>query len=569
VLKNPKQTGFAHILILLAIVGLITFFFVSRSADFKDKLFGSLFPKPSSHASEIRGQSGDRWADIVIGQRDFTEINPNEIVADKLFNAGGMVVDNNIGKAYIWDSNNSRILGIDLADCYAKTAGNRCAAQLVIGQPSLGDWGACNHDSSLQSTSKVPASADSLCGVPDTAFSLEEQRSKANMAIDSAGNLYVPDMENNRVLMYKSPFTTDTIADAVWGQDDFAGNLPNKGGSINDSTLSFDFAFYGSGGLEKHGAVAIDAQGNLWVADTGNNRILRFPKQSDQISKVADIVIGQSSKTSANSGSGLNQLKYPSALTFDTNGKLYVADSGNTRILAFASPFAIGMSGTTFGSDFAHNQPYSSNCNTSVGGYTGAYTGCDGNPWDVQLDPQGQGIWTYETTGWDSRVRLWSFNNTLLKSIDNTGSRGGGSLGLDKSSNILVTVGFSSDVSRFQKQSDGNYSRVQSFFSPPGGHNLLTGRRLKLTALGGLAVVGDQLAVADGRLLFWNGLNSLTNGKAADGYLRTSLSDNIQGFTDLSSTGVNYIKSSADKLWVIVNDRILIYQTPLSTGEVT
>jgi thermitase len=47
-----KQKGFAHILILLAAVGLIIFLLISNSASFKDKLFGSLFPKPSSQASE-------------------------------------------------------------------------------------------------------------------------------------------------------------------------------------------------------------------------------------------------------------------------------------------------------------------------------------------------------------------------------------------------------------------------------------------------------------------------------------------------------------------------------------
>ena len=70
------------------------------------------------------------WADQVIGQRDFTEINPNEIVPDKVFNASGIAVDysvSNPGRAYVWDSNNNRILGIDLAACYAQPSGTRCA----------------------------------------------------------------------------------------------------------------------------------------------------------------------------------------------------------------------------------------------------------------------------------------------------------------------------------------------------------------------------------------------------------------------------------------------------------
>ena len=49
------------------------------------------------------------------------------------------------------------------------------------------------------------------------------------LAMDSNQNLYVADVWNNRVLMYRNPFTDDAVADAVWGQADFAGNLCNRG----------------------------------------------------------------------------------------------------------------------------------------------------------------------------------------------------------------------------------------------------------------------------------------------------------------------------------------------------
>lgn len=46
-----SQKGIAHILILLAAVGLVAFVLMSQSADFKDQLFGQLYEKPSSHAA--------------------------------------------------------------------------------------------------------------------------------------------------------------------------------------------------------------------------------------------------------------------------------------------------------------------------------------------------------------------------------------------------------------------------------------------------------------------------------------------------------------------------------------
>jgi sugar lactone lactonase YvrE len=176
------------------------------------------------------------------------------------------------------------------------------------------------------------------------------------MYVDSAGNLYVPDINNHRVLKYISPFTTDTIADEVWGQVDFAGNKPNLTGTpFNPTPLptasSLCFASIDSGG----GGVTIDAQGNLWVANGGNNRVLRFPGGA----KTADLVLGQPNFTTGgdfSGGGGMNQMSGPSAVAFDPQEILYVADTVNNRILFFAPPFSNGMNATgTFASD--HNGP--------------------------------------------------------------------------------------------------------------------------------------------------------------------------------------------------------------------
>ncbi|MBI2596446.1 PKD domain-containing protein, partial [Candidatus Daviesbacteria bacterium] len=48
--KNISQAGIAHLMLLVAVVGLVVFLLISNTFDFKDKLFGSLFPKPSSQA---------------------------------------------------------------------------------------------------------------------------------------------------------------------------------------------------------------------------------------------------------------------------------------------------------------------------------------------------------------------------------------------------------------------------------------------------------------------------------------------------------------------------------------
>ena len=198
----------------------------------------------------VRGVSGDLWADVVLGKPDFSEIVPNEVTSRRLFNPGGVLVDRSVrpNRVYVYDSGNSRVLGLShLGTCSGGTkAGKDCTANsdcpgsacmikegrgadIVIGQPSF-DRAACNGDSGTQRYPvRAPASASTLCGIHDGQLSPMETVSYATMAVDGAGNLYVPDFENHRVLRYDSPFTTDTIADDVWGQADFAGNECNRG----------------------------------------------------------------------------------------------------------------------------------------------------------------------------------------------------------------------------------------------------------------------------------------------------------------------------------------------------
>ncbi len=179
---------------------------------------------------------------MIIGKPDFPQISPGEIVPFKVFNPGGIYVDRSVdpGLAYVWDSGNSRILGMDLATCYANES--PCQADFVLGQPSLWDHGACNGDSSVQTYPYRPlATAETLCGVPELAGSPGEWPSFVNMDIDVMRNLYTPDSFNNRVLLYNRPFETDGIADAVWGQGDFAGANCNRGDHDNPTARTLCF----------------------------------------------------------------------------------------------------------------------------------------------------------------------------------------------------------------------------------------------------------------------------------------------------------------------------------------
>ena len=176
------------------------------------------YVQPFTPPSPIRGIAGDHWADVVIGKPDFTQIAPKSVVPFKVNNPTGVVVDRSVdpGRAYVWDSGNSRILGIDLARCYEDA--HPCKADIVIGQPSGYDHAACNGDNGVQNfPMRARPTAETLCGIPDHFLSPWETFSFVTMAVDGDGSLYVPDSFNHRILKYESPFESDSIADEVWG----------------------------------------------------------------------------------------------------------------------------------------------------------------------------------------------------------------------------------------------------------------------------------------------------------------------------------------------------------------
>ncbi|MHB8603111.1 MAG: hypothetical protein ACYC9R_10805, partial [Nitrosotalea sp.] len=91
---------------------------------------------------------------------------------------------------------------------------------------------------------------------------------------------------------------------------------------------------------------AFDSAGNLWVADSNNNRILMYPQASLGTSgSAATIVLGQSSFTTATASTTTSTLYFPVGLAFDSAGNLWVADTNNNRILMYPQA-SLGTSGS-------------------------------------------------------------------------------------------------------------------------------------------------------------------------------------------------------------------------------
>ncbi|CAF1423987.1 unnamed protein product [Adineta steineri] len=75
-------------------------------------------------------------------------------------------------------------------------------------------------------------------------------------------------------------------------------------------------------------AMIVDRSDNVYVADSGNNRIMRWLKLTGSIE--GRIIVGGNGV-----GNGPNQLNWPSGLLFDRKGNLYVSDRDANRVQKF------------------------------------------------------------------------------------------------------------------------------------------------------------------------------------------------------------------------------------------
>ncbi len=316
------------------------------------------------------------------GQPNYRETMQNQPTGHSVYHAGGVLVDRSVqpNRVYVIDAGDSRVLGFaSLGTCAAESdrpctgdgdcaAGDPCLvdpqrdADLIFGQPDAMS-GTCNGDNNWGHMR--PPTAETLCLMNyPLGTNVSEQWRSNNFEVDATGNFYLMDVYNNRVLRYNDPFSPDpsdgrgdTRADVVWGQRDFNTNGINRGrgvGRPDAGSLYVSFLFHGA-----TRGVSVDAAGNLWVADAGNSRVLRFPPGAT----AADLVLGQPDFSSWRERCSfeadwapLDRMCHPTlARIRPDTGQLYVIDQddavydgvshfGAARILVFDPPFASGMS---------------------------------------------------------------------------------------------------------------------------------------------------------------------------------------------------------------------------------
>jgi sugar lactone lactonase YvrE len=143
----------------------------------------------------------------------------------------------------------------------------------------------------------------------------------AGVGLDGAGNIYIADAVGNQILKV-SPGGTVTLVAGT--------GIPGAGGDNSTATLAQ---------LNQPSGVAIDSSGNVYVADTGNNRIRKITFATGIITTIA----GNGAATyggdnGVSTGAEVNQ---PVDVALDGSGNLYIADTGNNRIRKIAAATGI------------------------------------------------------------------------------------------------------------------------------------------------------------------------------------------------------------------------------------
>ena len=215
----------------------------------------------------------------------------------QLYNPVGVTVAG-FGNIYIADFSNHRIRKVDAFGTITTVAGTGTAG-------FSGDSG------------------------PATAAQLNRPRS---VAADSSGNLYIVDSNNHRIRRVDADGTITTVAGT--GTAGFSGDSgPATSAQLDSPT-----------------GVALDGSGNLYIADSNNHRI----RKVDAGGMITTVAGTGTDGFSGDSGRATNaQLNNPIGVAVHGSGNLYIADSRNDRIREVNADSTITTAAGTWADGFS------------------------------------------------------------------------------------------------------------------------------------------------------------------------------------------------------------------------
>ncbi len=227
--------------------------------------------------------------------------------------------------------------------------------------------------------------------------------------------------------------TTDASGD-IWVADT-ANNRMEEFTSEGVFERAFGTGGTGNGQFKNPEGVAVDSKGYVWVADTGNNRVQEFNSEGTYIRQFGS------------TGTGNGQFSELEGLTVDANGDVWVADTGNNRVQVFNSE---GTYIRTIGSTGSGNGQFKGPSDVGVNvegdlyvldqgnhriqefnasmeyirqfGSEGSGNGQMKSAWRMSISPEGN-VWLCDSS--DNRVEEFSRMGTFMFQFGSGGSGSG------------------------------------------------------------------------------------------------------------------------------------------------
>lgn len=312
---------------------------------------GDIFIADSAN-NRVRRISGSTITTVAgTGQAGFNGDGPNALAAQLSF-PRDVAVDAS-GNLYIADTNNSRIRRVTPQGAISTVAGSGLFGFFGDGGPAVTASLAAPHgiavdaggvlyiaDTLNNRIRKVSTDGTmvTIAGGNTAGFSgdfgqaaFAQLNAPSGVAVDNSGNVYFADSGNHRVRLIDRQGNITTVA----------------GGTSN--------GFKGDGGpataalLNSPQSVAVDAAGNLYIADAENHRIRRVTPQ-----KLISTLAGADPASGDGGLATASHLFLPSGVAVDTAGNVYISDTNNHRvrrvdpkgiITNFAGTGAAGYSG--------------------------------------------------------------------------------------------------------------------------------------------------------------------------------------------------------------------------------
>jgi uncharacterized repeat protein (TIGR01451 family) len=250
----------------------------------------------------------------------------------QLYTPNGVAVDS-LGNVYIADSNNERIRKVSTSGVITTIAGSGAYGY-------VGDGGPATSAQFSYPTAVAVDSAGTLYIADTFNYRIREVNAAGiittvagngtagyagdgaaagsaeiqyvyNVAVDAGGNLYIADENNNRVRKVDTSGTITTVAGT--GTCCYSGD----GGAATGARLAYPYG------------VALDTVGNLYIADTSDNRI----RKVDTAGFITTVAGNGGYGFSGDDGTAIAaQLASPKGVAVDASGNLYISDSGAARI---------------------------------------------------------------------------------------------------------------------------------------------------------------------------------------------------------------------------------------------